>query len=89
MIRCKMYVSEKQDRAYAAYGGGPGVRQQESVVKLSAATDDGNKEWSKYTPSGQIELHITNPVAFEAFKLGQFYLVDFVEAPADEASEQK
>jgi len=36
-----------------------------------------NKEWSKYTPSGSIELHITNPDA--KFEFGEYY-VDFVKA---------
>jgi hypothetical protein len=38
--------------------------------------DGRNKEWSKYTPGGQIELTVKSEVA-EHFKLGGSYLVTF------------
>lgn len=36
-----------------------------------------NYSWSKWTPSGSIELTITNPLAYEQFKPGKTYFVDF------------
>ena len=86
-VRCKMFVSEKTDSASRLHGTADPA-QQRSVVKLVAATDETNETWAKYTPSGHVELQIDNPAAFDAFKLGQYYFVDFVEAPTDEASEQ-
>ena len=40
-----------------------------------------NATWSKYTPSGEIKMMITNPGAIEAFSPGKSYYVDFT--PAD------
>ena len=58
------------------------------TVKLHAVTgngeeDDPNADWSKWTPSGEISMHITNPAAFEQFKVGTEFYVDFTEAPIE------
>jgi hypothetical protein len=49
---------------------------------LSAVTDDGDPEnkafWSA-TPSGRIEIHVSNPDAAEQFEAGKAYYVDFTE----------
>lgn len=52
------------------------------VVHLSAVTADkaGNEDWSKYTPAGDIRMHITNPTAFEQFEQGGEYFVEFSKA---------
>lgn len=81
-VRCKMYVSEKRNSQY------PGSKPT-TVVKLSAVSGDENKTWSKYTPSGSVELHINNPDAYDAFVLGEAYFVDFTIAPAKEADEKQ
>ena len=39
-----------------------------------------NKSWSKWTPSGRVELLITNPPAYEAFEPGREYLASFEPA---------
>lgn len=39
-----------------------------------------NASWSKYTPSGKIEMCITNPAAIEQFELGGTYLITFAPA---------
>lgn len=36
-----------------------------------------NHEWSEATPSGYIELYISNPAAFQAFEMGKDYLLTF------------
>lgn len=50
------------------FGNGGGTK----VVLNAATTGDENKEWSQYTPSGTIEMHITNPDA--EFEFGYYYL---------------
>lgn len=86
MVRCKMVCTEKSER-FNQWSGTPG---QESVnVKLTAANGPQNQTWSKYTPSGDITLQITNPQAFNQFKLGQAYFVDFTESPLNEKDENK
>ena len=49
-------------------------------IKLSAAYGKDNESWSKYTPSGEISMTITNPAAIDRFELGKQYYVDFVPA---------
>jgi hypothetical protein len=45
------------------------------------AYGEANKNWSKYTPNGKLEITITNPDAIAAFELGKSYYLDFT--PAD------
>lgn len=39
-----------------------------------------NESWSKYTPSGQLQMVISNPAAFEQIELGKEYFIDIVPA---------
>lgn len=58
------------------------------IVKMSAVVTDRsetNKSWSKWTPSGTIEMHISNPEAFKQFELGKSYYIDFSEVPEETA----
>lgn len=41
----------------------------------------GNETWSKYTPSGKLEMLVTNPSAIAAFELGKTYQIEF--SPVD------
>ncbi len=52
------------------------------TLKLSAVYDGSpeNKEFFKWTPSGQISLGILNKKAWEQFELGKEYYVDFTSA---------
>lgn len=45
----------------------------------SSDPNNPNSSWSKYTPSGIIELNITNPAAFKQFEVDKEYLVEFNE----------
>lgn len=61
-------------------------RGSEKEVKLTpvvtSSEDDPNHSYSKYTPSGEITLSITNPAAFEQFVVGEIYDVTFEECVA-------
>lgn len=52
-------------------------------VKLTAGNDkeSDNTDWSQWTPSGSIQMMITNPEAFkvfmDAFNAGKRFYVDF------------
>ncbi len=54
-----------------------------AVVTMNAVYGDGkgNESWSKATPSGKIEMNITNPAAIEALVVDQVYQITF--APVD------
>lgn len=59
-------------------------------VKLAPSTKgDDNKEWSKWTPSGTIEMNIHNDssaVNFFADHLGKDLDITFAELPAETES---
>lgn len=48
------------------------------TVNLRAAYGPGNEAWSKWTPSGELRMHVTNPEAAAQFKVGRSYYVDFM-----------
>lgn len=50
-----------------------------TYVTLVADTTGDNKEWSKYTPSGKIEMCITQDGANEAFAPGDKFDVQFTK----------
>lgn len=50
------------------------------TVKLTAVMGEENKPWSQYTPSGSVEIAITNPDAVKQFTVGGLYFVDFTPA---------
>lgn len=53
-----------------------------STVELVPVYGSGeeNKTWSKYTPSGKIELCITNPDAVAYLELGSEFYLTFEKA---------
>lgn len=50
-------------------------------VKLCPVSGKDNKVWSEATPSGAIEMLVTNSAAVAQFVLGADYFVDFTPAP--------
>lgn len=51
-------------------------------VEMDAATQgEENKAWSKWTPSGQLKMTITNPNVFDAFEEGKSVYLTFEPAP--------
>ena len=45
------------------------------TIHVSPVTTDTpeNKTWSKYTPGGLLQMHISNPAAFSQFEQGKEY----------------
>lgn len=56
-----------------------GASEPTVVVKFYPAHGKGNEEWSKWTPSGNLEMYITNPGAHSQFTPGKEYLLTFEE----------
>ena len=55
-----------------------------SQVKLRAVHANGSEEndnFNKWTPSGSLELSITNPAAKDFFVPGKFYYLDLTPVP--------
>jgi hypothetical protein len=76
-VRAKMFVAEVTKQVGQGQGAQPCGK-----VKLQVVYGDSeeNKTFSKYTPSGSVELYITNSEAYEAFELGKSYYIDFTPA---------
>jgi hypothetical protein len=53
-------------------------------IKLAAAfgtylrgLPEGNADWSKWTPTGELAMTVTNPEAVEQFEIGGVYSLTF------------
>lgn len=80
-VRAMFYVKEINHRAT---GDASSVNVE---VKMGAAfgtylkgLPEGNGDWSKYTPSGDLSITITNPSAIEQFEVGEVYELTFEKA---------
>lgn len=78
-VRAKFFVSEVKHAATP--GSDPFATVILQPVFGSYGDGKDNESWSKYTPSGKIEMSITNPKAIDAFEPGKAYFIDFT--PAD------
>jgi hypothetical protein len=51
------------------------------TVKFRAAIAEENKSFSKWTPSGDLSLTVTNPDVIGKFVIGELYRIDISPAP--------
>lgn len=60
----------------------PGATEAQAEIRFHAVYGNGeaNKDWSKWTPSGELKMMVTNPAAIEKFELGKEYYLDFTPA---------
>ena len=81
MLRLKMVVN-----TVARYADNEGNINSEEIT-LSAVTSDKegspNKQWSKWTPAGQLKFTVNNPSALNQVLPGQFYLIDLRQCEKD------
>lgn len=76
-VRAKVRCTGRNESANLSSKGGPDSVTVTLQPVFGGDDDEANKHWSKWTPSGEIKLQITNPLAYEQFKVGQSYYVDF------------
>lgn len=76
-VRSKFMCNEVA-KVYNGYGD-PAERVKFHPV-YGSPEKPANAEWSKATPSGSLELYITNPGAHGAFVPGKEYFLDITEA---------
>lgn len=84
-VRAKFIVSSYETQLHHQRNDkGEMERQELRTVKLQAVYDGSpeNKEFFKWTPSGQISLGVLNPEAWKQLELGKEYYVDFSPAQA-------
>ena len=76
-VQAKFYVTEVSRRAQQ------GGEFSGETVKLQAAMGEDNKSWSQWTPSGSVEMWITNSEAAKQFIPGQYVMVTFEPVPME------
>jgi len=74
MTRALMTCHAVEDEKYKEAKRGEHVRLE---AYASGGDDDPNKSWSEATPSGRVEMFISNPGAWGKFEQGKNYYVDF------------
>lgn len=50
--------------------GPDGSVQQEEIEARAVCKDSCNKDWSKWTPYGLLQLHVSNPACFDVLRPG-------------------
>ena len=75
VIKAKIHVSKVTKTAYA--------ETIEAAPVCSSDPNDPNKSWSEATPSGSVELCITNKQVFGHFVPGEEYLLTFEHVPKE------
>ena len=82
-LRTKMRLTNLAKSVYAStdYRDGKPVTVDvvTAIVTLVPVYGIGNEGWSKWTPSGKLELTINNPDTVGRLKLGAVYYVDLSE----------
>ena len=75
-VRAKFWVTGIEHHVRLA------PQEVNATVKFAAVYNNAeeNKSWSKWTPSGTMQMQITNPSALEQFELGKEYYIDFTKA---------
>lgn len=77
MVTAKFKVSDIKK-----FGEGESSYQQVILYPVySSDKDSPNYSWSKWTPSGELKMTITNPNAYEQFAVGKVFLMTFAEVP--------
>lgn len=61
------------------------VQSEEITMSPVYSNEEGsvNKQWSKWTPSGQLRFNVSNPNVFGRILPGQFYMVDLTRCDKD------
>ena len=80
-VRAKFYV-QKIEHVHQTTPGEAVANLTLAPVFGSFGNGEVNKDWSKYTPNGKLEMTVTNPAAIEQFEIGKAYFLTF--DPADD-----
>jgi hypothetical protein len=78
MVRAKFYVAEKTEYA------GDGFQKQIVMRPVTSGSDE-NKEFFRWTPSGELKMTIKSEVA-DQFPVGSEIYVDFSPAVVEEVT---
>lgn len=74
MMRAKMTV-----RSVEKFQQGESLKMAPVCGKLGENGESEDNTFARYTPSGSLELSITNPALFDQIKPGDTFYVDFTK----------
>jgi hypothetical protein len=77
-VRAKFFVNSLTH--IATPGSDPCAKIEMTPVYGSYGDGKDNESWSQYTPSGSLEMMITNPAAIDQFEPGKAYFIDITPA---------
>lgn len=76
-------MSKKLVAKFVCEAVSPGDTESISLV-ASTQENNGNDNWSQWTPSGQLRMAISNKAAHGSVEQGKQYLITIEEAPSSE-----
>ena len=62
---------------------GTKVNEEIALQAVYGPEGSANAQWSKWTPSANLTMYVTNPGAFGKVLPGQFYYVDLIPTDKD------
>lgn len=80
MVKAKFFAKGKTYLQHSPNSQEHAKENQTCEVEMTPVFGQGNEEWSRHTPSGDIKMLITNPAAHAHFEIGEEYVVTFVKA---------
>lgn len=82
--RCKFQVNEVARLAWNIVTKPDEPKRYAERIKLTAVCGDEpgseNQSFSEFTPSGTLEIFVTNPAIVGTFEPGGFYYLDIIPA---------
>lgn len=80
VLRLKMSVTSVKS---VADSNGNKTQEELGLNAVYGSGDTANAQWSKWTPSAQLSMSISNPEAFGKVLPGQFVFVDLTPCEKD------
>jgi hypothetical protein len=78
MVRAKFYCESIQHSNIPGTDAYANITLRPVFGSYGDGDPDGvNKQWSKQTPSGLLQMCVTNAAAIDEFELGKTYFLDF------------
>lgn len=79
-LRLKMSIASTKS---SCDNNGNKTQEEIALQAVYGPEDSANAQWSKWTPSANLTMHVNNPAAFGKVLPGQFYFVDLIQTDKD------
>lgn len=79
-LRLKMSIASVKSSCDQS---GAKVSEEIALQAVYGPEGSANSQWSKWTPSAGLTMHVSNPGAFGRVLPGEFYYVDLIKTDKD------